>query len=364
MLSATTHFRLFANCVLVKGARRSTIVDLQRREINFIPDTLYDLLTIHERSNIGTIKQSYLPEEGAIIESYFEFLLAKQYLFLCTAEELDLFPPLDLSFQAPGLIENAIIDVDAKSNHDFAVIFRQLEALGTMALHLRFFAVCGQNDLRKILDLLNESSIEDVEILLAYHAEIQEADFIGLAKKYPRISSITIHHAPEIPPFSIASPSFSLQWTSSPIDDHTYCGQIGPRSFAIHQNVFLESQAHNTCLNRKISIDKNGAIKNCPSMSTDYGNIKNTSLHTALQAQGFKKHWNIAKDQIAVCKDCEFRHVCTDCRAYLEEPENSYSKPLKCGYDPYTNKWEEWSGNPLKEKAISSYGLEEILQTS
>lgn len=36
---------------------------------------------------------------------------------------------------------------------------------------------------------------------------------------------------------------------------------------------------------------------------------------------------------------CEFRYICIDCRAYLVAPENIYSKPQKCGYDPFTNKW-------------------------
>jgi hypothetical protein len=36
-----------------------------------------------------------------------------------------------------------------------------------------------------------------------------------------------------------------------------------------------------------------------------------------------------------------------------------YSKPLECGYNPYTCEWEEWSTNPLKQKAIEHYGFSE-----
>jgi hypothetical protein len=36
-----------------------------------------------------------------------------------------------------------------------------------------------------------------------------------------------------------------------------------------------------------------------------------------------------------------------------------YSKPLKCGYNPYTAIWEDWSTNPLKKKAIDFYKLKE-----
>ncbi|MNX99984.1 hypothetical protein D3C86_1324620 [compost metagenome] len=72
----------------------------------------------------------------------------------------------------------------------------------------------------------------------------------------------------------------------------------------------------------------------------------------------FKEHWFTKKDDIAVCRDCEFRYVCTDCRAYVEDPADAYAKPLKCGYDPYANVWEDWSTNPLKQQAITYYGLE------
>ncbi len=97
-------------------------------------------------------------------------------------------------------------------------------------------------------------------------------------------------------------------------------------------------------------------------MSQSFGNIKDTTLKKALDHKDFKKYWNITKDQIEVCKDCEFRYVCTDCRAYKENPEDDYSKPLKCGYNPYTNIWGEWSTNPLKEIAIEYYGMEDLVK--
>lgn len=90
--------------------------------------------------------------------------------------------------------------------------------------------------------------------------------------------------------------------------------------------------------------------------------VKTSILWEALEHPDFKKYWYIHKDQIEVCKDCEFRYICTDCRAYLEDPDNLYSKPLKCGYDPYTCEWEEWSTNPLKQQAIEYYGMQELVK--
>src|SRR5690606_52193 len=113
------------------------------------------------------------------------------------------------------------------------------------------------------------------------------------------------------------------------------CGKISDKIFFPNLRTYLTSQSCNTCLNRKISIDKDGNIKNCPSMAQSFGNIKDTTLEEALNHRDFKKYWNVTKDQIEVCKDCEFRHICTDCRAYTErthfENDIDLSKPLKCG---------------------------------
>jgi radical SAM protein with 4Fe4S-binding SPASM domain len=62
-------------------------------------------------------------------------------------------------------------------------------------------------------------------------------------------------------------------------------------------------------------------------MQKSYGNIKYTTLTEALNKKGFKDNWHIHKDQIEVCKDCEFRYMCTDCRAYIEQPNDKFSNP-------------------------------------
>ena len=59
----------------------------------------------------------------------------------------------------------------------------------------------------------------------------------------------------------------------------------------------------------------------------------------------------------ALCKDCELRMVCTDCRAYTTDPSDMYSKPLKCGYDSYTNNWENWRSIVKNQEAIEYYEM-------
>ena len=46
----------------------------------------------------------------------------------------------------------------------------------------------------------------------------------------------------------------------------------------------------------------------------------------------------MTKDHINVCKDCEFRYCCHDCRP--DSLSNDvYAKPWYCTYNPYSGEW-------------------------
>ena len=121
-------------------------------------------------------------------------------------------------------------------------------------------------------------------------------------------------------------------YTTQVIDSQEHCGIINLKSFSIPEiDGFIENKLYNGCLNRKISIDSSGQIRNCPSLPDSYGHINDTPLKSVLTNELFTAKWLINKDQINVCKDCEFRYICTDCRAYVEDTKDVFSKPLKCG---------------------------------
>ena len=83
------------------------------------------------------------------------------------------------------------------------------------------------------------------------------------------------------------------------------------------------------------------------------------SIRDVFTNDEFRTLWSITKDIISICKDCEFRYNCSDCRAFISDKNNIQSKPLKCGYNPYTNTWEDWSLNELKTYESQKYGFNE-----
>jgi SPASM domain peptide maturase of grasp-with-spasm system len=116
------------------------------------------------------------------------------------------------------------------------------------------------------------------------------------------------------------------------------CGQIHLGYFATDLATFSEAQRFNTCLNQKVGIDVAGKIKNCPSCTTCFGDAGATPLADVVKLDAFRRVWSVAKDQVKVCRDCEYRYICTDCRAFTQDGD-PLGKPAKCGYDPYTGQW-------------------------
>jgi len=53
-----------------------------------------------------------------------------------------------------------------------------------------------------------------------------------------------------------------------------------------------------------------------------------------------KDHINHIEDQIETCKICEYRYICSDCRAFTIN-NDLYQKPLKCNYNPQSMKWKK-----------------------
>lgn len=336
--------KLFPNCIPVKGKSRSIICDLQREKLDFIPNELVDFLDTYNGNKIKDIRADYDEESQEIITEYISFLHNRNYIFFCTEKEVEWFPDLEIVWDSPSVIENAIIDIDQDSKHDFRDIFSQLNELGCIAIELRFFQEYKIEELRKVLLLLKKHRIESIYIKILYTSSYSVLATENLIKEFPRLRSLLIHSFPLDRPNDLKSlnqeSSDEIEYTVQEINSSDHCGFISPIYFRLNITSFSESKLFNNCLNRKISIDAKGEIRNCPAMPLSYGDSKSKKLASVLDLSAFKKVWTITKDQIEICKTCEFRYICSDCRAFTQNKSNAlFSKPLKCSYNPETMKW-------------------------
>ena len=272
------YVKLFANCIPVKGYAQSILIDLQRgSSSNFIPNSLFDILIKYSDKSICEIKNEFNNEFDDIIDDYFAFLLKNEFAFKHSKQELKHFPKLDLIWKTPSLIENAIVDISVFEENKMKQIIIDLSKLRCNALQIRFSNALSLNNLEIIGNLLKSTRILSVEFFIKYSAEVTLESLILLANKYPRFQKIYIYNSPQK---EISSCS-RLVFLEKSINLSKDCGAISSEYFAINIQTFTESQHYNTCLNRKISIDVNGEIKNCPSMKKSFGNWQ-TGLSTTL----------------------------------------------------------------------------------
>jgi SPASM domain peptide maturase of grasp-with-spasm system len=360
------YLHLYADCIPVKGALKSAIYDLTNRSIIFFQSDFYEVIQYLISDRVGIILEKIQSEKiKKLVIEFIEFL--EQYELITFLDDTSMFPAIEEKWEIPAIVQNAIIDLDTIV-HDFGKIFSELDALGCQFVQIRCFSnLLKIEKLNEILSLARHKSIESVELILKYDEAISDRTYIGLVEEHPIIASLTIHSASQERTLTInygcdddLSPLLSkeIYFVTQTIDSQLHCGLIDTKHLnAPNVANFFETKLYNGCLNRKVSIDALGEIKNCPSMSESYGNIEDTSLNVAIDKLGFQDKWHITKDQIETCKDCELRYACSDCRAYLENPQDIYSKPLKCGYNPYSGEWEEWSKNPLKKMSIEYYEI-------
>ncbi|HEY1053755.1 MAG TPA: grasp-with-spasm system SPASM domain peptide maturase [Emticicia sp.] len=343
------YFLFFGNCVIVKGANRSLLIDLQSSRYKAVPNLLVDILKENKVRTLEEIKSDNEHQYDEGIDTYINFFLDDDWGFITAKPEY--FPNLSLEWDYPGLISNSIIDIRSEIPDYLSDALKELDTLGCEAVQFRLYGSINPEVLSTINRYISTLTFTYIEVFLKFDDNI--IHFIKAnAHGFIRFRGFYFYNSPEnktvLLKDNAGTSLTTMRYQKEVMDIHS-CGKVELAAFVPDLMLFTESQKHNTCLNRKISIDINGEIKNCPSMLRSYGNIRDTTLIEAIEKAGFKELWYIHKDQIEICKDCEFRHVCTDCRAFIEEPGNIYSKPAKCSYDPYTSTWgdENLTNNPL-----------------
>lgn len=360
-----THFKMFPNCKIVLGKKNAIVHDLERNTSELIPLEFAQILNeLNKKTPLDLLKSRYTDEEQKTIEVNLQYIVEKEYGIFCSEELFSCFPEMSLEFQEPSEITNSIIELNYNTLYNLNNYLVQLEELGCFDVSIVFYESLSEKLLIDVFNQIPQNRIKSVDVLSKWHEGLNDSVFSRINEFCPQIVRLSFFDSPfeKLETWDRdKNILFDRQFVTAHITDFTHCGKVEPKYFTTNIYKVLEAVNHNSCLHKKISIDMDGNIKNCPAIPQNFGNIKTNSLKETLNTADFKKYWNLTKDKIEVCKDCEFRYICTDCRAFTERThsidEIDISKPLKCGYNPYTGEWSEWSSNPLKQKAMLMYGI-------
>ena len=346
--------------ITTTGYNRSLLIDLGKGSYFFIPNSLAEFIRENNKKKINAIFLEYPVDDRAVVQEYLDWLLTQGLAITCASTAfINNISKVAFNWDSPFEITNCILELSTANFDYFGQIIKELAACRVPFLELRVFEHLDFELLYKALEIVQESDLKHVRLIVKYTGDLNIKKIRKAFQYFTILSSIDIFSAGLDKSFTIHDGTTAVNYRTEHLSNCS-CGKFGINYFSPNMEFYSESRAYNSCLNRKVAIDANGAIKNCPSLSQSYGNIQTVSLTEVLAMKGFQDLWGLNKEKIKVCRDCEFRDICTDCRAYLQDPRDVFSKPLKCGYDPYSCEWKDWSKNPLSQKSIEYYNLQEL----
>lgn len=112
-------------------------------------------------------------------------------------------------------------------------------------------------------------------------------------------------------------------------------------SFITSKEIFDSNFHKNSCWYGKIAITETGEVLPCVfERNLSYGNITNISIKSLESFSLLKENWFRNFNKIKICKDCEYRFACKDCRPLgISVCGDIDEKNPRCTYNPYTGIW-------------------------
>lgn len=325
---------LAKNCIITRGYNRSLLCDLLRFKWWAIPN---EIATLLENELFSEIQRDYT--------DFYDLLIEEDVLVSIPKNDVSLFPKFDLKYESPSLIEHAIIDWDQSISHyNILDAINELAGVGCRNLSMRFYGDFNHEILSQIFEGIYHSTVEATELMVSFQMlDLHYEFFASLKNSNTRFIGLTVYSCPALIPNQFRSNDWII-FTTEKISDCSSCGKISPLYFCLNIPHYTLTKNYNNCLYKKIGIDIDGQIKNCPSSFKGFGAINEICLKEVVFDDEFLKIGRIKKDDVKVCSDCEFRSICSDCRIYIDNPKDLHSRPAKCDYNPYIAKWKNEDG--------------------
>lgn len=110
----------------------------------------------------------------------------------------------------------------------------------------------------------------------------------------------------------------------------------------IQESIVRFNMRYNSCWGSVIAVTADGRVRPCIHSGTVIGCIEKELQNVNALIEKMNPFWTFNKDKVDICRQCEFRYICFDCR---EMAMRQYGKmdgvnPL-CSYNPQTGEWKD-----------------------
>lgn len=340
---------LLTTCQLAQGKNKNILINYASDQIYDLPNEYLETLNLLKNFPIVEVAKRLDDKDSrANFNSFIEFLIKNEMAYVTSYPES--FPSISSNINNDSRrIIDGIVEITKDSKIETIQKFCiEISNLDCRELQLWIVNEIDVKNLRLILNVIVQYNYSYVEIHSDYNGIFANTELVKkFINAYPILKKVYLYSAPyderidivnhheNFAPLSIGE----IIFIKEPFEEGKCCGQIHFSSLDF-SGYWVSNMLHkkNGCLYKKISLDRSGYIKNCPCMEMNYGHILSTNILDVMALKEYQKWGEIKKDDIEICKDCVFRYNCSDCRAFRCS-SNIYSKPKKCTYNPYTNRW-------------------------
>jgi hypothetical protein len=309
--------------VPIKGYNRSLIYDLTRNDYFFIPNELFEIIATETNFEIYN-------------DEYKKILLDNEIIFEIDIDDVQLFPSLELKFEDPYDFTNLLIDSDLSVS-----CYEQFK--DALIFNLTILVNPSYSTLKistSLLDFIEHTRPESIDIhFLKDDFELNNIN-LDTIRKNAEVFNIYLYNSRISSDLRMYLKNHYIDLIEIPLSFEAYSKNVYPSKFSVNNDIFIEANSKNTYLNKKLYIDFKGDIKN--SFNTEkLCNISDiNTFFELIRNPMLTKYWDITKESILICKDCEFRFMCVN-PIKLKKTGENWIYDIECNYNPYISKWSE-----------------------
>ncbi len=109
----------------------------------------------------------------------------------------------------------------------------------------------------------------------------------------------------------------------------------------ITESMYRFHKNYNSCWGQKMAITIDGKARPCIYSTIELGDFFEDDIEDILEKLE-KSYWNLTKNKVEKCKECELKYVCFDCREMaVRNGGELTSSPPACCYDPFSGTWKK-----------------------
>lgn len=323
-------FKLFSNCFSVKGINRGLIIDVQRKNYYPIPNQVIDLINEYSGKEIYSLFEDFQNDKN-VLKKYIRFFLSNELVIV--TNDIKRYPAISNSFERPYNLDTITLDSSLSTTISQDFLENKIDNLGVSNLRI----ICKDYDLQKLTEILkfiNKARVKSVVLYIKHNAGL-ESELIKLQNKFARITEVIFYEVNKNEPIKS-----KFIYETKALEETLSMKINNQDNFLLDLFNFNESLKYSLAYNRTIYIDSLGNIKRYISDESIFGNVAIHDLNEIVLKPEITDFWEINKDKIKVCQDCEFRYICPDGSIPVKTAENKYyAYSQSCNYNPYANTW-------------------------